>query len=187
VSRAWPARALGALLAAGSAAAGALGVLLSAWSAAAGAQGALGLVERPPIEATIPDPMPAQPADGALLEFYVSPATTNRFSVDPSSLGVDDGRLVRFTLVVTSRSGARNVAYEAIRCDTGERRLLAVGRADGTWSISKSTSWRPVNLGESVNRHMMELYVRVCDGGRSRVNSPQEFAARLRDTGRPTY
>jgi hypothetical protein len=164
-----------------------MAALLAAWGSVAGAQGVLGLVERAPIEATIPDPMPAQPAPDALVEFYVSPATTNRFAVDPASLGVDDGRLVRFTLVVTSRSGARNVSYEALRCDSGERRLLAVGRADGTWSISKNTLWQPVSLGEQVNRQMPELFGRVCDGGRSRVRNPQEFAARLKEAGRPSF
>lgn len=37
-----------------------------------------------------------------MIEFYVSPTTTNRFAIDGATLAIDQERLVRFALVVTS-------------------------------------------------------------------------------------
>ena len=39
-----------------------------------------------------------------------------------------EGFTLRFTLVIVSPSGARNVSYEGMNCSTGERRLYAFGR-----------------------------------------------------------
>jgi hypothetical protein len=115
-----------------------------------------------------------------MIEFYVSPTTTNRFAVDGASLAIDQERLVRFTLVVTSRSGARNVSYEAMRCDRGDRRLLAVGRADGSWALVPGSTWQPVNAGDLVNRQHAELFRRLCSAGSAAAPKADRLAAKLR-------
>ena len=164
-----------------------LGALLALLAALAGlpaqAQSLFGLGgEAPPlIEPVVPARLPElEPA--SMIEFYVSPTTTNRFAIDASSIAVDQGRMVRFALLVTSRSGARNVSYEAIRCDRRERKLLAIGRTDGSWSISADNPWRPIAVNDSVNRQHLELFNRLCAGGAVAAQKPQALRERLLET-----
>ncbi|MBP8308334.1 MAG: CNP1-like family protein [Burkholderiaceae bacterium] len=160
-----------------------LGALLAAAFAAqpVGAQSIFGLFgeEKPAVEPKLPATLPV-PASQSMIEFYVSPTTTNRFAIDGATLAIDQERLVRFALVVTSSSGARNVSYEALRCDRGDRRLLAVGRADGSWSMMPDSTWRPINQGDAVNRQHIELYSRLCEGGAAAATTPERLVARLR-------
>lgn len=147
------------------------------------AQSLFGLAgEQPPlVEPVVPAQLPAlDPA--AMIEFYVSPTTTNRFAIDASSIAVEQSRLVRFALLVTSRSGARNVSYEAMRCDRRERKLLALGRADGSWSMLADSPWRPITAHDSVNRHHLELFNRLCAGGAAAAQKPQALRERLLET-----
>jgi len=133
----------------------------------------------PPTEVTLPDPMPGVPPAEQTIGFYVSPTTTNRFAVDPRSIGIDGGKVVRFTLIVTSRSGVRNVSYEAFACDRAEQRLLAIARSDGSWSVLRDSRWRPLNIDDTVNRQMPELYRRFCAGGAAAGTTPKALVARL--------
>lgn len=159
------------------------GALLAMMLAAppAGAQSLFGLLgdEKPAVEPMLPATLPV-PSSQSLIEFYVSPTTTNRFAIDGATLAIDQERLVRYALVVTSRSGARNVSYEALRCDRGDRRLLAVGRADGSWALLADSTWRPINGGDAVNRQHLELYSRLCSGGAAAATRPDRLIALLR-------
>lgn len=101
-------------------------------------------------------PLPAFPKDGDLIEFYVSAATANHFYVDGATLAVGKDGVVRYALVVKTSGGATNVGYEGIRCNTGEYRLYATGRADGTWARVRAGTWRPIE-NKSVNRHHAAL------------------------------
>ena len=147
----------------------------------AGAQSLFGLLgdEKPAVEPVLPAALPV-PSSQSLIEFYVSPTTTNRFAIDGATLAIDQERLVRYALVVTSRSGVRNVSYEALRCDRGDRRLLAVGRADGSWALLADSTWRPINGGDAVNRQHLELYSRLCSGGAAAATRPDRLIALLR-------
>ncbi|NYH13968.1 hypothetical protein GGD41_001196 [Paraburkholderia bryophila] len=71
------------------------------------------------------DTLPPLPQDANLLPFAVSGNTPLQFAVDKNSLTVGTDGVVRLTVVVTSPSGARNVIYEGIRCDTYEWRQYA--------------------------------------------------------------
>ena len=146
--------------------------------ATAGAQ-SLFLDPEPRTEVTLPDPMPVVPPSERAIGFYVSPTTTNRFAVDPQSIGIDGGVVVRFTLIVTSRRGVRNVSYEAFACDRGEQRLLAIARADGSWSVLRDSRWRPLAVDDTVNRQMPELYHRFCAGGKAAGTKPEALVMRL--------
>ena len=132
------------------------------------------------VEADLPSPMPAVPKAADTVEFYVSPVTTNRFAVDPASLRVERERVVQFTLIVTSSTGVRNVSYEALRCDRGDQRLLAIARADGSWSVLRSSPWRPLNTDDTVNRHHPELFARLCTGGAAASLDAARLVERLR-------
>ena len=151
-----------------------------AWQPA-GAQSVFGLFgdEKPAVEPKLPATLPV-PSSQSMIEFYVSPTTTNRFAIDGATLAIDQERLVRYALVVTSQSGVRNVSYEALRCDRADRRLLAVGRADGSWALVPDSPWRPINAADAVNRHHRELYERLCSGGAAAATRPERLVARLR-------
>ena len=73
--------------------------------------------------------LPASPKESSLQPFYVSATTDNRFWVDLDSVSVGSDGVVRYTLVVRTGTGAKNVSYEGMRCETRERRLYAFGRS----------------------------------------------------------
>jgi hypothetical protein len=133
-------------------------------------------------EAVLPDPMPQVPPPEKTLQFYVSPTTTNRFAIDPASFGIDGQTVVRFTLIVTSATGVRNVSYEALRCDSAEQKLLAVARVDGTWSVVRNARWQRLDRNTASNRHRPELYSRLCEGSVVAAKTPEKLATRVRAT-----
>lgn len=86
---------------------------------------------------------PAYPRDQNLIEFYQSAVATMRYYIDPASItALSRQGEVRYTMVVRSPSGARNVSFEAIRC-AGTYRVMATGNPDGTWS-TRAGEWRDI-------------------------------------------
>lgn len=88
--------------------------------------------------------LPPAPDSGNLLDVDVGAATPLDFAVDAKSITIGSDSVVRYTIVVTSRSGARTVNYEGIRCDTFERRIYAFGHKDGSWARSPKGSWHRI-------------------------------------------
>ena len=89
--------------------------------------------------------LPAYPKEENLVSIYVGRALPFSFSVDRASVTVGRDGVVRYTLVARSSSGATNVSYEGIRCETYERRVYGFGRSDGTWSPARSSQWTPID------------------------------------------
>jgi hypothetical protein len=89
--------------------------------------------------------LPAYPQQGNLVPIYVGPALPYSFFVDRPSVTVGPDGVVRYTLVARSASGAMNVSYEGIRCDTYERRVYGFGRPDGAWAQSRSSRWTEID------------------------------------------
>ena len=100
---------------------------------------------------------PAFPQAENLIPFVVSATTDNQFMIDGASLNVSGNGVLRFTLVIVSPSGARNVSYEGMNCSTGERRLYAFGRPDGTWSKARNDQWTRI-AENTLNRHHAALF-----------------------------
>lgn len=103
-----------------------------------------------------PIQLPAIPSDVDLLPFADSAASTHRFAVDAKSLTLGQDGVVRYTLVGVSPSGARNISYEGIRCQTYERKIYASGRSDGSWSAARNGRWSPIR-GLGMNRQQASL------------------------------
>lgn len=101
--------------------------------------------------------LPAAPAKENLLPFYVSPQATMNFAIDAPSVSVTPDGVVRFTLVITSAEGARNVSHEGIRCRTAERKLYATGATDGSWSASRNDAWSRIR-DVGANRQYAALF-----------------------------
>jgi hypothetical protein len=100
--------------------------------------------------------LPAFPKPENLLPFYVGEMTAHRFMIDGSTLQVGKDRVVRYVLVMQTSGGATNISYEGMRCDTGEYRLYASGRSDGTWAEARRSEWRMIE-NKPVNRYHAAL------------------------------
>lgn len=109
--------------------------------------------------------LPAPPKKDNLLSFYVSPTATIDFSVDAKSLSVDKDGVVRYTLVATSRTGATNVSYEGIRCQSAEKKLYAFGQSDGNWSRARRDTWDVIRESGANRQHATLALEYFCDGG----------------------
>ncbi|HYS67453.1 MAG TPA: CNP1-like family protein [Paraburkholderia sp.] len=104
------------------------------------------------------DTLPPLPQDSNLLPFEVSGNTPLQFSIDRNSLSVGSDGVVRYTVVVTSPSGARNVNYEGIRCDTYEWRLYAGLNADhDDWDRTVANDFKRIENG-ALNAYQAALY-----------------------------
>ncbi|VAW82895.1 hypothetical protein MNBD_GAMMA14-1220 [hydrothermal vent metagenome] len=64
-----------------------------------------------------------------------------RLFIDPASVSVGKDRVVRYTVILRSRSGATNVIYEGIRCTAGQYRRYAVGGQDG-FRLAANPRWQ---------------------------------------------
>ncbi|MCX7273763.1 MAG: hypothetical protein NTV19_11395 [Burkholderiales bacterium] len=135
----------------------------------------------PPVNPSMPATLPVVSAQ-SLVEIPMGPESRNRCEIDANTLAIDEERLVRYALVITSPSGARNVSYEALRCDRRERRILALGRPDGSWSVLPDSPWRDLPRGDPRNRHHAELFERLCQGGAAASLKPERLRQRLRET-----
>jgi hypothetical protein len=118
-------------------------------------------VEEPWQEAETILPPPPNMAD--LIEVDGGPANPNRFFVDSKNLSPGPDGVMRYTLVVVTPSGVRNVTFEGLRCKTGEKRIYAVGRADGSWAESPASRWQAVRASAYHQIHPTLLREGFCD------------------------
>lgn len=129
--------------------------------------------------------LPDAPSEKNLLPFYVSASTRNRFFVDAASLSVGGDGVVRYTLIVLSPEGGRNVSFEGMRCETGERRIYASGRSNGAWSRSRNKQWSKIR-DETSNRQYAALSLGYfCPEGVIARNVEEILGALKRDANFP--
>lgn len=128
--------------------------------------------------------LPAAPKQEAMQPFYVSATSTNRFSVDRSSLSVGADGVVRYVLQVDTPGGARNITFEGMRCETRERRIYASGRLDGSWSKARNSAWEPIRDIAPNRQHAALFLDYFCPGGVI-VGSVAEAQAALLAGGHP--
>ena len=100
--------------------------------------------------------LPVFPEPENLIPFRVGYRTDTQYLIDGNSLSVGVDSVIRYTLVVISAAGAKNISYEGLRCETAERRLYAFGRSDKTWSKARANQWGKIQ--GSTNNHHVELY-----------------------------
>lgn len=109
--------------------------------------------------------LPAAPKAENLQSFYVGAAVEHKFFVDAESLSVGSDGVVRYTLLVQTSGGAKNISYEGMRCETRERRVYAFGQPDGSWTKARSNGWVKVR-DVGVNRYHAALFLDFfCPGG----------------------
>ena len=80
-----------------------------------------------------------------LLTFTVATNQSMVYGVDPASISISSSdSVVRYVVVATSQSGARNVMYEALQCARGEVKTYARMAPSGGWHLVKDPQWRSV-------------------------------------------
>lgn len=123
--------------------------------------------------------LPAAPKKENLLSFYVSPTATIDFSIDAKSVSVDKDGVVRYTLVAASRTGATNISYEGIRCQSAEKKLYAFGQPDGSWSRARRDVWDVIRESGANRQHATLALEYFCEGG-SIAGKAETIVERLR-------
>lgn len=110
--------------------------------------------------------VPSPPAFdvGKLVTFEVSRGSSLVYGVDPASVSISrTDSLVRYVMVATSPSGARNVMYEGLRCATGEVKTYA-RYFEGHWQPVANAQWRSVFDGASSLYALRFARAGACDG-----------------------
>lgn len=127
--------------------------------------------------------LPVYPKPENLLPFSVSSATSNRFFVDAASISVGEDRVVRYTVVIEATGGARNVSFEGLRCESGERRLYAYGHPDGTWSKARNAGWEAIKFRSLLSYQKALFEDHFCPDG-IRVKDGAEAVRNLKQAAR---
>ena len=127
--------------------------------------------------------LPAFPEAENLIPFRVGYRTDTQYLIDGGSLSLAADGVIRYTLLVISASGARNISYEGMRCTTAERRVYAFGRSDKTWSKARSDQW--ARLQGSTNNHYVDLFSNYfCIVGAPDFRNADDIRRVLRGGGR---
>lgn len=88
--------------------------------------------------------LPPYPDESGLLEFQLRRNSANRFYVDRNSISIGPDRVVRFSAVIKSASGALNTSYEGMRCKNSEYKVYAYGIKNGEWTKARDSQWRRI-------------------------------------------
>lgn len=92
-----------------------------------------------------------------LIPLEVSIGSSLTYGIDPASIRITTSdSLVRYVIVATSASGARNVMYEGIRCATGEYKTYGRYSLDGKWSMTTNPEWRSM-FGNMPSKHALRF------------------------------
>jgi hypothetical protein len=100
--------------------------------------------------------LPPFPKPENLIEFEASAANRFRFFVDGQSVSAGSDGAVRYTLVARSPSGAESVSFNGLRCKTNAHKVYATGRPDQTWSMSRDSEWKELQV-KTVSRQNLAL------------------------------
>src|SRR3989338_2296507 len=94
-------------------------------------------------------PLPAFPDDRDLIPVRMPASYTLKIYLDEKSISLAKDGIARFTLMVETSSGTRNMFYEGLRCDTREYKTYAVGTLDKTFEPIKKPKWERVPYYET--------------------------------------
>lgn len=127
----------------------------------------------------LPTEVPERVDERALVKLPVDRrGSPFEYYIDLSSLTRKADNVVRYLVVVRSVTGARNVLFEGLRCDTGEYKTYAFGDSSGRLRPVAAPRWRPVMAGDAFRYRHELLTVWLCDGPLARA--PREAATRIR-------
>ena len=149
----------------------------------AGAAKAQFFFDNPDWKETEAPPPPAFD-EGKLLTFEVAANPSMVYGVDPATISISNSdSLVRYVIVASSASGARNAMYEALHCASGEVKTYARYTAAGKWQPVTNPQWRSV-FEKSPSRHSLAFAkLGACDA-RAPATSVAEIVGKLKNPPR---
>ena len=100
--------------------------------------------------------IPNAPPSKQLKPFFVSVNTSLTFALDAESIELGKDDVMRYIIVITSPSGAKQVSYEGIRCEKHEWRLYGNLQSDGQWRRHPGSKWQLI-MPNSYNRYHSAL------------------------------
>ncbi len=112
--------------------------------------------------------MPVAPRSANLIEVQLDSSTRNKLFIDALSLSSGEDGVVRYTAILRTPSGAENVTFEGMRCETGERKLYAFGRAGGEWSRNRYAKWELIQARLAGGYHRELFFHYLCVVGENR-------------------
>lgn len=108
--------------------------------------------------------LPQAPRDADLVRLD-SELVEGRYEyfIDRASISLGADKVLRYTVVLESKTGVRNIFYEGIRCATSEFRTYAYATQTGEFRPLTSKSWQKLKTTGPYNyrRLLAERY--VCD------------------------
>ena len=117
--------------------------------------------------------LPAYPVKNNLLE--VDAGTDGlQYTVylDEPSLVKGDDNVVRYTVVLVSSTGVRNVTHEGLHCGERKYRRYAYG-VDDQWQPLPDSPWKPLR-GRGANKYRLVFYEKfICDPTRLNQSARQ--------------
>lgn len=108
----------------------------------------------------------------------VGAASRFSFAVDPASVKVAPGTVVRYSLASSSDLGVMAYSYEALRCATRERRIYAVAWANSGWRAASDPQWRRL-VDYPSSEAQRTLYAEVFCDGKSVAGDEDDLRVRL--------
>ncbi len=130
---------------------------------------AAGAWSQTPVEVPewVEEQSPSAPAYSTdlLIPVEMPPHVTLKVGIDPTTLtvGATDS-VVRYVVVMRNASGSLNVAYEGIRCTTGEVKTYARVNAAGQWVNNEQAPWKEMS-SNLPSRHAYAIAKQgACDG-----------------------
>jgi hypothetical protein len=115
------------------------------------------------------------------IKLHVSATTDFRHFVDWGSVSAGEDGVVRYVLVARSPGGVDNITFEGMRC-SGEYRVYAVARPDGTWG-GRPAEWRPIP--RTANASQLVLARQYFCPGRQAIATSEEGQRAVRAGGHP--
>jgi len=124
---------------------------------------------------------PAYPSDPDLIAVRMPATYTLKIYLDEKSISLAQDGITRFTLVVESVSGSRNVFFEGYHCETREYKTYASGTLDKTFEPIKKPKWERVPYYDTNAFRFQLLRYYVCDPNSLSVAlSPRDLIHRLK-------
>lgn len=123
--------------------------------------------------------LPAYPSDRDLIELQQVMRPDLKLHVDARSVQVSPSGDIRYTLVVRTATGSRNVTHEVMRCPERERMILATGTVDRSWSPARFLRWESLERNDILGQRSA-LHTYVFCPARFPVADAKEAVAALR-------
>ncbi len=130
--------------------------------------------------------IPPSPRDQDLIRFHVDdPERDFTYAIDKRSLRIDKDQVVRYTLVIESRHGVRNYAYEGLRCHSREYKVYAYGSNTGKLRPRRDPKWKAIKEERfsRVHRDLHRYY--LCEPSLNKPLVKEEIILALKGVTNP--